>query len=369
MAPVSQAPVSQPRALELRGICKHFGKIEVLRNIELEVEEGEFVCFLGPSGCGKSTLLRIVAGLVRQGSGSIWKSGRDISVLEPAARDVAILFQSYALFPNLDVFENVAYGLVSRRERRDQIETRVSELLELVGLPGTQRKLPSQLSGGEQQRVALARALAPAPGLILLDEPLSALDAKVRVHLRLQIRELQRRLRVTAIMVTHDQEEALTMGDRVVVMNRGAIEQVGTPWEIYHQPATRFVADFVGKMNFIDAIAHPDSTATARQVRLSLASSSSTTGPLTVGFRPEEVVLGQEGGQNAWGAVVSSVDFLGSAWRATLECPELSASPVTADFSTRDMREMDLRKGQRLAVSVAPQHLHVFTETSSRRAR
>jgi iron(III) transport system ATP-binding protein len=352
---------SQAAALELKGIGKHYGPTEVLRGIDLKVEDGEFVCFLGPSGCGKSTLLRIIAGLVRQTTGSIFKAGRDISAVEAAARDVGILFQSYALFPNLDVFDNVAYGLVSRRAKRDEIDARVRELLALVGLPGTERKLPSQLSGGQQQRVALARALAPSPGLLLLDEPLSALDAKVRLHLRVQIRELQRRLGVTAIMVTHDQEEALTMADRVVVMNQGVIEQVGIPWEIYHRPATRFVADFVGKMNFVQAVANTETAARAGQVNLRLGSQVTRDGVLTIGFRPEEVMLGA-GSENTWGARVAAVEFLGAAWRATLMCPELCGEPILADFSSRDMREMKLEEGQTLAVSVAPQHLHVFAE-------
>jgi iron(III) transport system ATP-binding protein len=361
---MASSPRKQP-ALELRSIGMHFGRVEVLRDIELKVEDGQFVCFLGPSGCGKSTLLRIVAGLIRQSRGTVWKSGRDVSDLDPSARDVGILFQSYALFPNLNVFDNVAYGLVSRRTRRDVIERRVRELLELVGLPGTERKLPSQLSGGQQQRVALARALAPAPGLLLLDEPLSALDAKVRVHLRQQIRDLQRRLGVTTIMVTHDQEEAMTMADSVVVMNHGVIEQVGTPWEIYHRPSSRFIADFVGKMNFVPAVAQHDAIAQASQVSLRLAAASPEEGPLTLGFRPEEVIVTPAHGTNSWNAEVTALEFLGSVWRATLACPELSPDPVTADFSPREMRVMNLRVGQRLSVCVAPQHLHIFNDGAS----
>ena len=237
--------------LEVRNLQKRFGDFTALGDVSLDVAEGEFVCFLGPSGCGKTTLLRAIAGLDPQTSGTIRQKGRDVSALPPAQRDFGIVFQSYALFPNLTVADNVGYGLVSRRQARGAIAKRVDELLALVGLPDAGPKYPAQLSGGQQQRVALARALATSPGLLLLDEPLSALDARVRLRLRHEIKALQRRLGVTTIMVTHDQEEALTMADRIVVMNQGAIEQVGTPQEIYRQPTTAFVADFVGSMNFL----------------------------------------------------------------------------------------------------------------------
>ncbi len=239
--------------LKIENLTKKFGQFTALRNICLEVFEGEFVCFQGPSGCGKTTLLRAIAGLDIQTQGSIAQAGADISVLPPSERDFGIVFQSYALFPNLSVEKNVAYGLESRRAHRDEVSQRVTELLALVDLADQAKKYPAQLSGGQQQRVALARALATAPGLLLLDEPLSALDAKVRAHLRMEIKELQRRLAVTTIMVTHDQEEALTMADRIVVMNHGVIEQIGTPQEIYASPASQFVADFIGTMNFISA--------------------------------------------------------------------------------------------------------------------
>src|SRR5476651_1994617 len=277
--------------LEVRNLTKHFGDFTALRDVSLDIVEGEFVCFLGPSGCGKTTLLRAIAGLDPQSSGTIHQSGRDVSRLPPAKRDFGIVFQSYALFPNLTVGENVAYGLVSRRENRASILKRVTELLALVGLPDSTARHPAQLSGGQQQRVALARALATSPGLLLLDEPLSALDARVRLRLRHEIKALQRRLGVTTIMVTHDQEEALTMADRIVVMNQGVIEQVGPPAEIYRAPATAFVADFVGSMNFLAGrLEAPD------RVRLgNLVMSCPVQGGLGVGavvslcIRPEDV--------------------------------------------------------------------------------
>ena len=210
--------------LRIEHLSKSFGAFTALDDISLEIHEGEFVCFLGPSGCGKTTLLRAIAGLDIQTRGRVEQAGRDISALPPTKRDFGIVFQSYALFPNLTVNRNVAYGLQSARARKAEVAKRVRELLDMIGMGDQGDKYPAQLSGGQQQRVALARALATSPGLLLLDEPLSALDAKVRVYLRHEIKQLQRRLGVTTVMVTHDQEEALTMADRIVVMNRGAIE-------------------------------------------------------------------------------------------------------------------------------------------------
>jgi len=239
--------------LRIGNLWKAFGNFYALKDISLDIREGEFVCFLGPSGCGKTTLLRAIAGLDIQTSGKIEQAGRDISNLPPSERDFGIVFQSYALFPNLTVEKNIAFGLENAGRPRVEIKARVDELLDLVGLPEQRSKYPAQLSGGQQQRIALSRAIATSPGLLLLDEPLSALDAKVRVHLRHEIKELQRKLGVTTVMVTHDQEEALSMADRIVVMNHGVIEQVGTPIEIYREPHTLFVADFIGEMNQIDA--------------------------------------------------------------------------------------------------------------------
>ncbi len=246
-------------ALRIEHVVKRFGDFTALSNVSLTIGKGELVCFLGPSGCGKTTLLRIIAGLEVQTRGAILQNGRDISRLPPMMRDYGIVFQSYALFPNLTIFDNVAYGLVNRRLPKAQVRARVAELLTLIGLADSGAKYPGQLSGGQQQRIALARALATSPGLLLLDEPLSALDAQVRVRLRGEIRQLQQRLGVTTILVTHDQEEALSIGDRVVVMNQGVIEQIGSPLEIYREPASPFVADFVGKVNLmLAAVARGD---------------------------------------------------------------------------------------------------------------
>ncbi|MEN8246877.1 MAG: ATP-binding cassette domain-containing protein, partial [Thermodesulfobacteriota bacterium] len=225
-----------PPYLRISRLTKKFGEFVALDDISLEVNDGEFICFLGPSGCGKTTFLRAIAGLDIQTSGTVHQADTDISALPPSERDFGIVFQSYALFPNLTVEKNIAFGLENQKISRGDIKKRVDELLELVGLPEQENKYPSQLSGGQQQRIALARAIATSPGLLLLDEPLSALDAKVRAYLRHEVKALQRKLGVTTIMVTHDQEEALTMADRIVVMNDGVIDQVGTPTEIYREP-------------------------------------------------------------------------------------------------------------------------------------
>lgn len=240
--------VPQPY-LQLKNIRRQFDSQYVLKGIDLELKAGELVCFLGPSGCGKTTLLRAIAGLDMNYLGVIVQNGVDVSRVPAQKRDFGIVFQSYALFPNLNAEQNIAYGL--RRLSKISRQTRVDELLTMVGLSEHRKKLPSQLSGGQQQRVALARALAPSPGLLLLDEPLSALDAQVREHLRGEIRRIQKTLGITTIMVTHDQDEAMAMADRIVLMNNGVIEQCGTPEDLYRTPRTPFAAQFLGLSNLV----------------------------------------------------------------------------------------------------------------------
>lgn len=238
-------------SLRISGVSKVFDKNVALNNINLQIQAGEFVCLLGPSGCGKSTLLRLIAGLDRPSEGRIYIDDRDVTDLAPARRNFGIMFQSYALFPNLSAYENVAYGLRNKKMRGRDLQARVDRLFGMIKLTAAKDRLPSQLSGGEQQRVALARALATEPDFLLLDEPLSALDAKVRISLRKEICNIQRELGLTTIMVTHDQDEALTMADRIVVMNKAVIMQEGTPEVIYEHPNNPFVADFIGSINFI----------------------------------------------------------------------------------------------------------------------
>jgi iron(III) transport system ATP-binding protein len=294
------------------------------------------------------------------------QNGRDISALPPAERDYGIVFQSYALFPNLTVEDNVGYGLVNRRMSRAEIRNRVSELLKLVGLPGSESKYPSQLSGGQQQRIALARALATSPGLLLLDEPLSALDALERVRLRGEIRQLQKKVGVTTIMVTHDQEEALSMADRVVVMNKGALEQVGTPREIYEQPASPFVADFVGRVNVLNAVSLGAGRYQAGQLALSTANGSpyEPGTPVRLYLRPEDrVVEGSLAGEaNQLCGQIAKVEFLGGHCLAELQIPELEGQPLAVFFSLNQVRELGIREGAELKLALRPDRIRVFAK-------
>jgi len=347
-------------------ISKRFGAFTAIDAISLEVEAGKLVCILGPSGCGKTTLLRVIAGLEFQDAGSIEIGGRDVSHLPPALRDFGIVFQSYALFPNLTVRENIGYGLVNRRIARREIARRVGELLELVGLPDQGAKYPAQLSGGQQQRVALARALACSPSLLLLDEPLSALDARVRVRLRDEIRSLQRRLGLTTIMVTHDQEEALAMADRIVVMNHGRVEQVGSPAEIYGCPGSSFVADFFGAMNMLAAAVVGRGRVQVGALTLSCSGVGMRADGQRVklGLRPEEVRIRglEEGAANAILVTVELIDFLGPFCRARLRSKATPDLVLLSDFSANAMRDLAIREGQTLTVALPPDLLRVFDD-------
>lgn len=240
--------------LELKNLQKSFDGIQVIKNINLTLEDGEFVSFLGPSGCGKTTCLRMIAGFEQQDSGSILYNGKSIDGIPSYKRNLNTLFQNYALFPHMTVFENVAYGLKAAGVKKSEINQRVTEALEMVRLTGFDQRYPVEMSGGQRQRVAIARAIINRPPLLLLDEPLTALDAKLRIEMRHELRSLQKKLGITFIYVTHDQEEALVMSDRIVVMNGGIIEQVGTPKEIYYHPATKFVSSFIGETNLFDAV-------------------------------------------------------------------------------------------------------------------
>ncbi len=373
MQATSEAPQNGPAEarqsyLRIRDLTKRFGSFTALESISLDVQEGEFICFLGPSGCGKTTLLRAIAGLDVQTSGTVEQAGRDISSLPPAQRDFGIVFQSYALFPNLTVARNIAYGLENKGLARREIDARVAELLTLVGMPEQGVKYPAQLSGGQQQRVALARALATSPGLLLLDEPLSALDAKVRVHLRHVVRTLQERLGVTTIMVTHDQEEALTMADRIVVMNHGEIEQIGTPDEIYRDPRTLFVADFIGEMNRLDAVVRDSTHVEVAGAVLACAEHRLTPGtPAVVAVRPEDLVPHviapserQPPGSNMIDATLSELEFLGASWRAYLNSAWLPDRPLIGAFSANAVRRLALAEGMRLGLEFPSARMKVF---------
>lgn len=353
--------------LRILHVTKAFGDLIAVNDVSLDVEEGEFICILGPSGCGKTTLLRIIAGLEEQNAGQIYQGGKDISRLPPRQRDFGIVFQSYALFPNLTAAQNIAYGLENRRLPKKEIAARVAELLEMIGLPDVGHKFPAQLSGGQQQRIALARALATSPGLLLLDEPLSALDARVRVTLRREIKRLQRHVGVTTIFVTHDQEEALVMADRIVVMKQGRIEQVGTPEEIYRSPATAYVADFVGLMNFLPGRAGPGPDQVrcgALDLQCAEPHGLAPETPVTLAIRPEDVRVGGSNPTTLNAAIgcVEETEFLGSFYRLTLTLNGFDAVPLIAEVSNNVMRDLGIKVGNALPVHLPPALIRVYSD-------
>jgi len=305
--------------LSLRHITKRFGAVTAVRDVSLDVAEGEFVCFLGPSGCGKTTLLRIVAGLETPDAGQAFLRGADLLGVPARRRHFGMVFQSYSLFPNMTAARNVAYGLECQRRSRADVDRRVREMLVLVHLEDEADRHPHQLSGGQQQRIALARALAPEPSMLLLDEPLSALDAKVRESLRGEVRDLQRALGITTIMVTHDQDEAMEMADRIVVMNGGAIEQAGSAAELYQRPATRFVAEFIGRMNVLQLDDGSGATPTLAGAPIRLPAGVPARVRL-VGLRPEDVEVAEAGApiDNHVTGTVEKAVYLGSVTHVTL---------------------------------------------------
>jgi len=308
--------------LTLTQVQKLFpGGVAAVEDFNLDVDRGEFVSFLGPSGCGKTTTLRMIAGFEKPTSGTITVDGKDITYKAPNQRNVGMVFQSYALFPNMTVAGNIGFGLKVRKRPKAEISRKVGELIELMHLTGRADRYPWQMSGGQQQRVALARALAIEPEVLLLDEPLSALDAKIRIVLRKEIRSIQRQLGITTVYVTHDQEEALSLSDRVVVMNEGRIEQIGVPSEIYNFPTTAFVASFVGTLNLVNARVIDASagrlTLDDQEIRATkVKSDSSPDGRVTLALRPEGISLGEgTEGANRLRGTVEDINFLGSIVR------------------------------------------------------
>ncbi|GKX52982.1 putative 2-aminoethylphosphonate ABC transporter ATP-binding protein [Budvicia aquatica] len=352
--------------LEIQRLEKNFGQFQALKDISLTIKQGEFICFLGPSGCGKTTLLRAIAGLELPTSGKVIQNGHDVTFLPPQKRDFGIVFQSYALFPNLTVAENIALGLRNQGMKRKQVDEKVSYWLKLVGLDNQSIKYPAQISGGQQQRVALARALALEPGLLLMDEPLSALDAQVRTHLRTEIKNLQRQLNITTIMVTHDQEEALTMADRIVVMDHGVIKQVGTPSEIYTSPQGKFVASFIGNMNFLDALVVGQNQ--IRVNRLTLNHNTDTYAPgskVKLALRPEsiEVMHRTTGAVNA---LVTHVEFMGSFLRILCEADTYyGAQPLMVQIPVNRGVEINLHAGQSVSLRWAKHDMQLFSAGDS----
>ncbi|WP_145135953.1 sn-glycerol-3-phosphate ABC transporter ATP-binding protein UgpC [Roseomonas gilardii] len=349
--------------LKLDEVRKSFGKTQVLHGIELDVADGEMVVLVGASGCGKSTLLRITAGLETPTSGKVLIAGRDVTPLEPADRDIAMVFQNYALYPHMTVAQNMAYGLKIRRLPRPEIDRRVREAAEILGLDALLDRRPRQLSGGQRQRVAMGRAIVREPALFLFDEPLSNLDAKLRVQMRAEIRRLQRRLGVTSIFVTHDQVEAMTLGDRLVVMHQGRAAQVASPMEVWAKPADTYVASFIGSpsMNFLPATLLEGGVgaklASGQEIRFADGPRPGTAGmPLTLGLRPEHVLVGEA--PDALPLTVDLVEPLGSETVVHGRLPD--GVPLT-------VRVNSPFAGSSLTALLDPRELHVFDGGTGKR--
>jgi iron(III) transport system ATP-binding protein len=318
--------------LEIKNITKRYGHQTVLNDINVSIGQGEFLCILGPSGCGKTTLLRIVAGLETTDSGHIIIGGKDCTFLPPSKRNFGIVFQSYALFPNMTVLENILFGLKQKKDMTAaDRKNRAFEMLDLVEMNGHYNKYPRQLSGGQQQRTAIARAIALSPAYLLLDEPLSALDAKVRAKLRTEIRALQRKIGITTIMVTHDQEEALTMADRIMVMNSAVVEQIAPPHEIYNKPASRFVADFIGTMNFYSA------------------------GEATRGIRPEKIRIVAHTDSHDIRAQVREIEFKGAFTRIHSLIHETDTE-IYIDLPSEHIDNLEVDRGATLFLRMPDEH-------------
>lgn len=354
------------KQLVLENISKHFGSLVAVQNVDLVIEPGEFVCFLGPSGCGKTTLLRIITGFEQQTNGDLIYDGNVINDVIPQKRDFGIVFQSYALFPNMTVHQNIAFGLKMRKVPKKLSDERVSEILQLMGLTDWVGHYPSQLSGGQQQRVALGRALAINPKVLLLDEPLSALDAKIRLRLRTVIKKLQEELGITMIYVTHDQEEALALADRVVVMRDGEIRQIGTPWEIYKEPKTSFIAEFVGTSNFFTG---KKKNGKVQFGRLELTVSNLVdvdSETVHLAIRPENIELVDEtlSAENYLPSNVVEVEaevinFLGAIVRITFI---LEAEEMIVDISEKEFEKINLKRKDKFKLYFPPDAFHVYSE-------
>ncbi len=312
-------------SIQIVGLEKHFGEVKALSDINLEIEKGEFFTLLGPSGCGKTTLLRTIAGFYHQDKGDIYIDGELINKVPAYQRNTGMVFQNYAVFPHMSVYDNVAYGLRVRKFTKEEISRKVSAALKSVHLEGYEQRTPDKLSGGQQQRVGLARAMAIQPRVLLFDEPLSNLDAKLRIEMREEIRAVQKSLGITSIYVTHDQEEALVISDRIAVMNQGVIQQIGAPWEIYSNPQNTFVAYFVGKINMLKMKLEPDTEAGMRRATLGSlsllvpAEGTASLKEIIAAFRPEDVIeAGNDRSANIMVGTLKTVSFMGSVARFEL---------------------------------------------------
>jgi len=336
-------------------ITRRFGDVLAVDDVSLAVAEGELLVLLGPSGCGKTTTLRMIAGFIETSAGTVRIGDRDVTQEPPYRRNIGVVFQNYALFPHLTVFENVAFGLRRRRTPEAQIASRVGQALALVKLEALAQRLPRQLSGGQQQRVALARALVIEPDVLLLDEPLSNLDAKLRHDVRQEIRRLQQMLKITTIMVTHDQDEAMSMGDRLVVLNAGRVQQIGSPQALYRKPENLFVASFIGQANFLDGRPERDGAVFVTRSGVAIACARAAPESRSLMIRPEtiEVLDPSATGTNVFPAILEVVTYLGSASELAVRLAEGDTLLVTQPSSPAAARRWTA--GQRLSIRIDPE--------------
>lgn len=353
--------------INLRGVRKSYGRTEVIHGVDCDMHDGEFIVIVGPSGCGKSTLLRMIAGLEQITSGEVSIGGRVVNDLEPGERDVAMVFQNYALYPHMSVYDNMAYGLRNRQVPKTEIRTRVQNAAEILEIAPLLQRKPRQLSGGQRQRVAMGRAIVREPSVFLFDEPLSNLDAKLRVQMRIEIKKLHERLHITSVYVTHDQVEAMTLGQRLVVMNAGNVEQIGRPLELYETPQTIFVAEFIGSpaMNLLDAHMSQD----GRRIELSSGDAllpvrcpaAWASRAVTLGIRPEHFQLAEP----SCATVHLHVDLVEELGADTLVHGHLGS--VATPLIVRLPGISKVYAGETLPLSVAPQYLHLFDPANERR--
>jgi iron(III) transport system ATP-binding protein len=355
--------------VELRHLHKRFPGVQALDDVDLAVESGEFFTLLGPSGCGKTTLLRTVAGFVRQDDGEVWFGGRHVDDVPVWRRDIGLVFQDYAIFPHMTVGDNVAFGLANRRRPRAEIAERVARALELVRLPGLGARMPHQLSGGQQQRVGLARAIVIEPQVLLMDEPLSNLDAKLRVEMRDDIRDLQHELGITTIYVTHDQEEALVLSDRICVMQGGRVHQVGTPWEVYARPQTLFVASFVGAMNVLADVPVGPNGALALGAAPRSVPWLSGRDRATLAIRLEDMTLtGPDTAARSDALLLEgTVDKVSFAGREAFYRVRLAGGTELSAHVHRPERDALAQPGARVAFALPLARLHAFDPATGRR--
>ncbi len=339
--------------LRLNGLTRKYGSFTAVDGIDLAVGDGEFVTLLGPSGCGKTTTLRMVAGFIEPDRGEIWFDDRQMTDVPPHRRNTAMVFQSYALFPHMSVAQNVAFGLKMRKLPAAEQQTRIRQALDMVSLRGLEDRRPGQLSGGQQQRVALARAVVTHPDILLFDEPLSNLDAKLREKVRIEIRDLQRRLGITTLYVTHDQAEALAISDRIVVMNGGRIEQIGDPAGIYRAPRSAFVADFLGAANIIEGQMNDGGVVETRIGRFDLGSAApAKAGPVKLSWRPEDMRIAADGAASIRSAEVKSIVFRGNFLELIVEAGGLT---LRAQLDS----DVAIREGERVSFQVPPSRIRV----------